>query len=30
MLNEIYRVLGPKGIYICITYGTPKIRGEYL
>ena len=28
MLNEIYRVLRQKGIYICISYGTPKIRGD--
>jgi len=30
MLSEIYRALGPKGVYICITYGTPKKRIEYL
>lgn len=30
MLSEIYRVLNNKGVYICITYGTPKKRIEYL
>ena len=30
MLDEIYRVLNPRGVYICITYGTPKKRIEYL
>ena len=24
MLNEIYRVLSPTGVYICITYGLPE------
>ena len=30
MLSEVYRSLGPKGVYICVTYGTPKKRIEYL
>ena len=30
MLKEIYRVLSPKGVYICVTYGFPKIRLEFL
>ena len=29
-LNEIYRVLGPKGVYICVSYGATKKRIEYL
>ena len=24
MLNEIYRVLSPTGVYICISYGIPE------
>lgn len=30
MLDEIYRVLTAKGIYICITYGTHQYRMPYL
>ena len=30
MLDQIYRVLAPKGIYICVTYGTKDIRYPYL
>ena len=29
MLNEIYRVLSPAGVYICITYGLPDQRLGY-
>ena len=29
MLNEIYRVLSPNGIYICITYGVEEKRKDY-
>src|SRR4051794_9049590 len=29
-LSEIHRVLGPKGVYICISYGIPTHRLEYL
>ena len=30
MLNEIYRVLSPNGVYICISYGLPDQRLGYL
>ena len=26
MMQEIYRVLGPKGVYICVTYGDEEHR----
>jgi ubiquinone/menaquinone biosynthesis C-methylase UbiE len=26
MMEQIYRVLSPKGVYICITYGLPDQR----
>jgi ubiquinone/menaquinone biosynthesis C-methylase UbiE len=29
-LAEVYRVLNNKGVYICISYGAPKKRIEYL
>lgn len=29
MLSEIYRVLSPTGVYICITYGLPEQRMDY-
>ena len=29
MLNEVYRVLNPGGVYICITYGVPEKRVNY-
>ena len=29
MLSEIYRVLSPTGVYICITYGLPDQRLGY-
>ena len=29
MLNEIYRVLSPTGVYICISYGIPEQRETY-
>ena len=29
MLAEIYRVLSPSGVYICITYGLPDQRQGY-
>lgn len=29
MLQEIYRVLSPTGVYICITYGLPEQRLDY-
>ena len=28
-LNEIYRVLAPGGVYICVTYGTREQRERY-
>eukprot|EP00343_Euplotes_focardii_P008133 CAMPEP_0205819096 /NCGR_PEP_ID=MMETSP0206-20130828/1304_1 /ASSEMBLY_ACC=CAM_ASM_000279 /TAXON_ID=36767 /ORGANISM="Euplotes focardii, Strain TN1" /LENGTH=212 /DNA_ID=CAMNT_0053112227 /DNA_START=23 /DNA_END=661 /DNA_ORIENTATION=+ len=28
-LNEIYRVLSPTGVYICISYGIPDTRESY-
>lgn len=30
MLSEIHRVLSPKGVYICISYGIPDHRLLYL
>lgn len=30
MINEIYRVLSPKGIYFAISYGLPEHRFQYL
>lgn len=30
MISEVHRVLGPKGIYICISYGLPEHRLSYL
>lgn len=30
MLNEIYKVLSPTGVYICISYGLPDQRLGYL
>ena len=30
MLDDIYRVLSQRGIYICITYGVPEYRMPYL
>lgn len=30
MLSEIYRVLGPNGVYIAISYGAPAQRLRYL
>lgn len=29
-LNEIHRVLSPKGVYICVSYGQPEHRMIYL
>mmetsp|Transcript_13627 Transcript_13627/g.13363 ORF Transcript_13627/g.13363 Transcript_13627/m.13363 type:complete len:84 (-) Transcript_13627:210-461(-) len=29
MLSEIYRVLSPTGVYICISYGLPDQRLGY-
>ncbi len=29
MLSEIYRVLSPTGVFICITYGVPEQREGY-
>ncbi len=29
MLSEIYRVLSPNGIYICISYGDEEHRFKY-
>lgn len=29
MMQEIYRVLAPKGVYICITYGNEEQRTHY-
>ena len=29
MLSEIYRVLSPTGVYICISYGLPEQRRGY-
>jgi hypothetical protein len=30
MLTEIYKVLGPNGIYMMITFGNPEIRLDHL
>ena len=30
MLGEIYKVLAPNGVYICISYGNKELREEYL
>ena len=30
VLSEICRVLKPTGVYICITYGAPEFRLDYL
>ncbi len=30
MLTEIYRVLGPTGVYICVSHGTARQRKKYL
>jgi ubiquinone/menaquinone biosynthesis C-methylase UbiE len=29
MLSEVYRVLSPTGVYICISYGIPEQRNAY-
>ena len=29
MLDEIYRVLSPNGVYICVSYGLPEMRNVY-
>jgi len=29
MLSEIYRVLAPNGVYICVSYGTGENRTKY-
>ena len=29
-LSEIHRVLTPKGVFICVSYGTPENREIYL
>ena len=29
MINEVYRVLNPNGVYICVTYGVEKSRLTY-
>jgi hypothetical protein len=29
MLHEVYDVLSPTGVYICISYGTPEMRESY-
>ena len=29
MLSEIHRILTPKGIYICVTYGDEEHRMKY-
>ena len=29
MLDEIYRVLSPNGVYICVSYGLPEMRLVY-
>lgn len=28
-LSEIYRVLAPTGVYVCISYGIPEQRESY-
>lgn len=30
MLSEIYRVLAPSGVYICVTYGSEDHRKNFL
>ena len=30
MISEVHRVLGPKGIYIVVSYGIPDHRLAYL
>lgn len=30
MLNEVYRVLTPNGIYLCVTYGSEDHRRNFL
>lgn len=29
MLSEVYRVLSPNGIYVCVTYGVEEQRKDY-
>ena len=29
MINELYRIISPGGVYICITYGDPEHRKKY-
>ncbi len=29
MLAEVYRVLSPTGLYLCVSYGAPQAREEY-
>ena len=29
MLDQIYKVLSPNGVYICVTYGVPDSRLVY-
>ena len=29
MLKEVYRVLNPSGIYICVSFGFPQSREGY-
>jgi ubiquinone/menaquinone biosynthesis C-methylase UbiE len=30
MLGEVYRVLGPNGVYMMVSFGNPEGRMEYL
>lgn len=30
MLTEVYRVLGPNGVYLMVSFGSPDARLEYL
>jgi ubiquinone/menaquinone biosynthesis C-methylase UbiE len=30
MMNEMYRVLKPGGVYVCISYGVPATRMGYI
>jgi ubiquinone/menaquinone biosynthesis C-methylase UbiE len=30
MINEMYRVLKPGGVYVCVSYGVPATRMGYL
>lgn len=30
MISEVYRTLGPKGVYFIISYGVPEHRLVYL